>query len=1774
MVTVGNSISIDLALLNDDRSGGLTPSTLTPVQRLTGVLRAQLLNAVDAIRSGLLTYESLRNISEVIGGEYGDRVIFELLQNAHDAHDEGEDGSILLKLMIHGPERGDLFVANRGKGFTWENVNAIRNVGVSSKSVGEGIGNKGLGFRSVETLTDDPRIYSQTEARSAEAFDGYCFRFAGPDEVLQETLAIAEREIAERVSTVLPRYLAAVPLMSQPEEIREFARLGFATVVHLPLRSANAVLVAREQVGNLAKTEAPLLLFLDRLARVTVEVNDIELEDIDAVKPKTLTRTVLSRPQLDPGSSLRYEIVSVGPGNRRFLVARREVDRRRLSEAVEASISKEPQLSRWRDWQGEPTVAVAVPLSTSEVERGRTYNFLPMASEVPSPIRGHVDAPFYASIDRRRANFDLPLNSILLDEIAETAMRAAIELKPMADEIGSSAIFDLAAWSPDDVLRLLRTSKRIGTDWRDCQTVPAAGDNGEWVTFRNARIWPEQGYKLLRVRRLVKAGVRNLADPGLGLQRLERLGKLMEATNIRSMPDERGLAEWIESVARSLDQDGSPARTWGTLYDEARKALTSMNGLRQLAGKLIMKTRDGGLHAAMGLPSGAPVFVRERSSSSRDRDRAPLPPSTVASKFAILADDIPVSPEVVSDFIKAGLLRRYDALQVLQSVPSLFGDKPAPKRREAALKWAFDVWRAEGPRSERVLREIDLHVETRSGWREASTARFSEGWTPEGRKLSTYLAEAASLSPDCVQAARFLLVSEPDWAPKSESGRRLWTDFLRKAGVRNGLPLLDDEDAPRSGTPSYVWDAFRRRETPAKGRSRDWIAANSRINLLNPLTNYSRKGELWRFPGQIEHADLPSEARHRLAELILVQLADEDQTWLRWHLGRYERWGSDQNERELLTPAAVFIAAEPWLPVEGEAERFERPRDLWSSRDRKQKPPRYVDRPRERLADMIEEEKHLTTAMFRHPVSLRDWPNPDEAVRKLADLARGSAGLAPRERVNFRRVYQRAWAEACVGDLPLPADLSVVVATSLGLAVLTGKVAEPPRIFLTGDPLQSETKAITAAGQAVLELGEEELVSPTMQKLRASGGFDTMSIDRKQVEVFLDDEVLVPSLANPLLANDGLEWLPEAAVLANEVLGRELERQISSSTIDQRLRRVRVRQCGRITLAVAGAAVDEVLPFYALPDDELPTLVIGDNQDITWAVLADAAPHLSMLLDRRMRSFETLLLRLAARGVSFDPRQRPSDEDFARALGCKVELVREHALALRADGDLLIRRLLPVVACVTDLETAKTLGIQLGDSALRSQVLEALVTIEDRLPVGPAELLDELARADFAEVRRTLGLNYSRLNQMLTALGQPILSNEGELRRLFEIWKGELLGPAIERVRRRYWPDFRSGSTLDDYVRLRSLDFLEFQSEWIMEKETLEREEVSSLLDRMLDALIGKDVELELEPVNLVRNRSKRTLQKFIEDAASTIEAWCFRNGRSNPWGDGTLAVLKSVDQHGLLDFASIERGHEIATIVRAGCWPADMPHVADPAALGLDPDDLLGAKKREQERLEQAEVSRRTVRFAGSPLDTRSKDFAQTLIALADAQMKDNAWLTRSRRRFNLAEQASPDRRNGGPGGKSGKRRRHERVSEDVKSAMGFASEYLASHFLRQKHKDHYNDRCWVSENRSRFEIDWEGDDRLGFDFKVQTIEVEWRYEVKSNFDEAFEFEFTQNEMRSAAECASEGSKKYRILYVPYVFDPSRWRVMELPNPMSDRGRRLFRAVGTGSTRFKFEPS
>lgn len=97
-------------------------------------------------------------------------MLFELVQNGHDARAASADevpGEIAGWLLVTADDCGELLVANRGRAFTRSNLAAIINIGTSDKRMGEGIGNKGLGFRSVEALTDDVRIFSARPGASS-----------------------------------------------------------------------------------------------------------------------------------------------------------------------------------------------------------------------------------------------------------------------------------------------------------------------------------------------------------------------------------------------------------------------------------------------------------------------------------------------------------------------------------------------------------------------------------------------------------------------------------------------------------------------------------------------------------------------------------------------------------------------------------------------------------------------------------------------------------------------------------------------------------------------------------------------------------------------------------------------------------------------------------------------------------------------------------------------------------------------------------------------------------------------------------------------------------------------------------------------------------------------------------------------------------------------------------------------------------------------------------------------------------------------------------------------------------------------------------------------------------------------------------------------------------------------------------------------------------------------------------------------------------------------
>jgi hypothetical protein len=70
----------------------------------------------------------------------------------------------------------------------------------------------------------------------------------------------------------------------------------------------------------------------------------------------------------------------------------------------------------------------------------------------------------------------------------------------------------------------------------------------------------------------------------------------------------------------------------------------------------------------------------------------------------------------------------------------------------------------------------------------------------------------------------------------------------------------------------------------------------------------------------------------------------------------------------------------------------------------------------------------------------------------------------------------------------------------------------------------------------------------------------------------------------------------------------------------------------------------------------------------------------------------------------------------------------------------------------------------------------------------------------------------------------------------------------------------------------------------------------------------------------------------------------------------------------------------------------------------------------------------------------------------------------------------------------------------------------------------------------------------------------------------DACEFELTDNEYRRAIAVGHDGSKRYRIVFVQYATDPEKCRVLELPNPASEKDKSLLRIVGRSSVRMAFE--
>lgn len=181
-----------------------------------------------------LLKEDLQNsISQLANDLYSDGIHFvlELIQNADD-NEYITDKKPLLKFVI---DEEKILVQNNEKGFTDENVISLCSVGKSKKTKQQGyIGEKGIGFKSVFRISDEPHIFS----------NGFQFKFKRIDEELG-------------LGYIVPYWVEKTP---------DFIDKGLTNIL-LPLNKE-----AKKELSKFSEIEPELLLFLRRL--FTVEIHN------------------------------------------------------------------------------------------------------------------------------------------------------------------------------------------------------------------------------------------------------------------------------------------------------------------------------------------------------------------------------------------------------------------------------------------------------------------------------------------------------------------------------------------------------------------------------------------------------------------------------------------------------------------------------------------------------------------------------------------------------------------------------------------------------------------------------------------------------------------------------------------------------------------------------------------------------------------------------------------------------------------------------------------------------------------------------------------------------------------------------------------------------------------------------------------------------------------------------------------------------------------------------------------------------------------------------------------------------------------------------------------------------------------------------------------------------------------------------------------------------------------------------------------------------------
>lgn len=1788
-------------------------------------IEAKTLGEIEAYISGrgkTRIHAGARNLSLNVSDDYGNRFLVELIQNAHDAHERGRhDGEISVVLDANEGEHGCLYVANRGNGFSKENFDAITNIALSSKSVNESIGNKGLGFRSVLQICHWPEIYSANGNNDQGDFDGYCFRFAGVEDIEKTVTAIlgsgSQTEIAKEILEKMPCWYLPVYAEERPGLVSKFAQDGFATVVRMPLESTEACNTVVSQIDELLALETPLHLFLDRVSRIGIEREPGNVESLE--------RKVLQNWNFNNEIDIQKLVI----GNDEYLVSSYIIKQDVFHKQLEASLQRKEIPEAWRDWKGNARVNVAIRLGTS-VDQGRLYCFLPLGEAGAAPFSGYINANFYTKMDRRSVNNGIGLNKFFISTAALVSCLTVQFLIKQNWTNSAGAVADLLCWKDDYAEVIKKFFARFAGGIGEYSLLPTRCNGAaiHWAKPNETHVWEKLPTDCLSIEAVSRnAGAKILIET-LTLKQRRSLEDFFAKFSIRFKPLPSVVAHWVECVALKMQSENAFPERWADLYDEV--AANLQYDASVLFGKRFLLSANGDLIASEPTESvtkklrAADIYFPPVMTLEADFDDAetksllPLEklPASLKRGFALLSREVPLlntdggNRNFRAFFVSAKLVREYDTGGVIRTLAGVTQSDVLDQTRLQALEWAFRLWSSGRSIAEKETRAANLWVPTRSGWCSAESAMFGNGWAgmPKGKQLEGMLKGASEYSDEITSIRANLLHGFSDW-PVQHGTQDDWIRFLQAAGVRDCLrPIGGDESIQLDGRPhNLAYDLPRSIQGLTDPIVKLWhgLLNESAKKAIYSTVQYRSELSPWRLPGQIDIDGYPTDIRRDYAVQVLRALRELKAEHLRFRV--YRPGNPSSGSATAYWPTLLFslLKASRWLPVKKGtgALKFVVPREAWHfNQEDEGAPPRFIELVEPLVAKNIDDE---SLERLRRDFDLRVLNDQRDASDALSVfVATADNGLTDaREVRRFRELFGSTWTQVVGADQDI--DLSgmpVMVDGSVRAVFFKGHDGNglDKAVYLFDEDNAAKRQLLEELGQPFFDFGTADS-EVTWKRLNTLAPGRFRRISDEQLEVYVDGERFDNVTSAPLLTEVLGSWIADFIVCAAEHKGGQffLRSQNNLAKIKRAALALRLQTSRKLQISMGEGLRD-------LPESLRGAVVLRkDSHVVLFAQSTEEAPSLSLLsriseqlavaLQQRdlANGLDASFLRLAnlMRGGAGGA---PDDEDMAEALGTAVQNLEQTRRYARANLTTHIRYAIVLAACLQLNAAEETLTILASEEdPSEDQVLESMQIIANALGASVPAFIEQLGVvSDLRSLMEVFDLSIGTLNDSIKRLAgefKPI-SNEDKHKRQLAAYLSQRGSQIVENLRQGFFQDYCHRKSLSEYCRIREgINTIQPDPEWFESLDDLSDELILAHVEswKTSQGVNFPSAIIDLPSLRECREKNSSQLREFWGRYGKTLSSWVRKEGMAVAQSvrDAWINPAATRQEHaalahqaGWLDFQILDDLEIASWLVAQGAWPKGMPVSTAYLDWGLSEEDIQADEEKNAREREQEKKRKLQLPFSGQEYSAQSNDYHHLVAAVnagfqgAEALKNIKAGIT------SLADIVDPTRSggpsSGGGGGKS-KRTAESALSDEQKKAVGLIGELWAREWIKNYHQMHngieLNDEIWVSGYSGAVLGSNSGNDMLGYDFIVRLKSKTYYYEVKASIGDSHTFELGPTEIGAAQRYKADNDNQFRILYVANATDPKRTAVSMLPNPFSREGMRKLRAIGRGSVTYEF---